>query len=99
VHHLSSLFSVYSLVDFTIKLSKAERLESWQDTQITEKVSEDLGKRSTAGGLIMTGHHKFSELIKNLLPERQAKIEEKTAQLKQKITLSELIENENQRGV
>ncbi|MGA9379779.1 MAG: hypothetical protein WBV73_13535 [Phormidium sp.] len=76
-----------------------ETLDSWQDTQIREEMSEDLGKRSTAGGLIMTGHHKFSELIKNILPERQAKTEEKTAQLKQKITLSELIENENQRGV
>lgn len=99
MHHLSSLFSVYSLVEFTIKLSKAEGLESWQDSQTTEEMNEDLGKRSTAGGLIMTGHHKFSELIKNLLPERQAKIEKKTAQLKQKITLSELIENENQRGL
>ncbi|XWK87477.1 MAG: hypothetical protein U7127_25300 [Phormidium sp.] len=39
----------------------------------------------------MTGHHKFSELIKNILPERQAKIEEKTAQLKQKIALRRLL--------
>lgn len=33
----------------------------------------------------MTGHHKFNELIKDISPERQAKIEEKTAQLKQKM--------------
>lgn len=25
---------------------QAERLESWQDTQITEEMSEDVGKRS-----------------------------------------------------
>ncbi|MBE9227810.1 hypothetical protein IQ264_20515 [Phormidium sp. LEGE 05292] len=29
----------------------------------------------------MTGHHKFNELIKDISPERKAKIEEKTAQL------------------
>jgi hypothetical protein len=38
----------------------------------------------------MTGHHKFNELIKDFSPERQARVEEKTAQLKQKIALTEL---------
>ncbi|MFB2835929.1 hypothetical protein [Floridanema evergladense] len=33
----------------------------------------------------MKGHHKFNELIKDISPERQAKIEEKIAQLKQKM--------------
>jgi hypothetical protein len=33
-------------IEFKIKLSKAETLDSWQDTQITEEVNENLGKRS-----------------------------------------------------
>ncbi|MFB2922538.1 MULTISPECIES: hypothetical protein [Aerosakkonema] len=35
----------------------------------------------------MTGHHKFNQLIKNISPERKARIAEKTAQLKQEIAL------------
>ncbi|VXD12480.1 hypothetical protein [Planktothrix paucivesiculata] len=38
----------------------------------------------------MTGHHKFNQLIDNISPERKAKIDQKTAQLKQKIELNEL---------
>lgn len=33
-------------VEFTIKFSEAETLESWQDTQTIEEMSEDLEKRS-----------------------------------------------------
>lgn len=38
----------------------------------------------------MTGHHKFKQLIENLSLERQAKVEKKTAKLKQEIALNEL---------
>jgi lipopolysaccharide biosynthesis glycosyltransferase len=38
----------------------------------------------------MTGHHKFNQLIDNISPERKARIEQKTAQLKQEIALNEL---------
>jgi len=38
----------------------------------------------------MTGHHKFNQLIDNISPERKARIDQKTAQLKQKIELNEL---------
>lgn len=38
----------------------------------------------------MTGHHKFSELIENISPERKARIDQKTAQVKQELALYEL---------
>ena len=41
----------------------------------------------------MTSHHKFKQLIENLSPERQARVEKKTAKLKQEIALNELYSN------
>jgi hypothetical protein len=38
----------------------------------------------------MTGHHKFNQLIQNIPPERKAKIDQKTAQIKEKIELNQL---------
>ncbi|VXD24022.1 conserved hypothetical protein [Planktothrix serta PCC 8927] len=38
----------------------------------------------------MTGHHKFNQLIQNISPERKAKIEQKKAQIKEKIELNKL---------
>ncbi|XWK87474.1 MAG: hypothetical protein U7127_25280 [Phormidium sp.] len=45
-HSITDYWEQTYPVEFTIKLSKVETLESWQDTQITEQMSEDLGKRS-----------------------------------------------------
>ncbi len=38
----------------------------------------------------MTGHHKFNQLIQNISLERKAKIEQKKAQIKEKIELNQL---------
>lgn len=38
----------------------------------------------------MTGHHKFNQLIENISPERKAKIEQKKAQIKERIELNQL---------
>lgn len=40
--------------------------------------------------LFMSGHHKFSQLTEHFSKERQAKIAEKTAQLKVEMALGEL---------
>ena len=46
--------------------------------------------RTYKGRLIMTKHHKFSQLTENFSQERQAEIAQKTDKLKAEITLHEL---------